>query len=242
MQIIDAFWEKQNLGVSCIEIVIESKDSLKSFLEVKPIIDDKEYVVVKAPVARVDIYEQMAKLGFSYIESSFHFILNVKDAVLSPLQQRMNKDVLYEEMNANDTEILYEELKNGLFETDRIALDSKFTQQQANVRYKNWITTELAKQTQLYKIVYKNNVIGFFTFKEIISGIYYPFLAGLYKDYKTSGLGFTTIRKPIEEVVRRNGKVISTYVSSNNLPIVRAHIQQGFILQDIKNIFVKHNE
>ena len=55
------------------------------------------------------------------------------------------------------------------------------------------------------------------------------------------GLGFSVLAKPIEDVMKRGGRYISTYVSSNNLPIVKLHTQLGFLPNKIYNVFVKHN-
>lgn len=241
MKIIDAFWEKRNLGVDCIEITIEKHDILSLFEEICNQLNTIDYVVVKVPIARIDINEYLTKQGFIFVEGSVNFQLDIKDAILSTLQQRLNASISYSEMDENDLAQLYAEIENGIFKTDRILLDSFFTEIQAATRYINWIKDELERTTQAYKIVYKGDAIGFFTFKEVSENTYYPFLAGLYNKYANSGLGFTTLRKPIEEVIRRNGKLISTYASTNNPFVVRAHIQQGFTIGDTQYVYIKHN-
>jgi len=241
MKIVDAFWEKCNLGVDCTEITIEKEDCVIQLEEIANLLDTSEYIVVKVPVARMDINEYLTKRDFIFVEGSINFQLNIKEAVLTPLQQRLNAAISYEEMDENDLLELYAEIEKGLFKTDRILLDNKFTELQAAKRYINWIKDELAKTTQVYKIVYKEDAIGFFTFKEVSENIYYPFLAGLYEQYSNSGLGFTTLRKPIEEAFKRNGKSISTYVSTNNPYVIRVHTQQGFSISDIQYVYIKHN-
>ncbi len=241
MRIVDAFWEKRNLSVDCVEIIIEKHDILSQLEEICNQLNTIDYVVVKVPVARIDINEYLTKLGFVFIEGSVNFQLNIKDAYLSPLQQRLNASISYSEMEENDLAQLYAEIEYGLFKTDRILLDSYFTEKQAAIRYINWIKDELERTTQAYKIVYKEDAIGFFTFKEVSENTYYPFLAGLYSKYANSGLGFTTLRKPIEEVLRRNGKLISTFASTNNPLVVRAHLQQGFTIGDTQYVYIKHN-
>ncbi|MGA2405357.1 MAG: hypothetical protein ABSF81_01225 [Bacteroidales bacterium] len=242
MRIIDAFWEKRNLGVNCKEIIIENNDTLISFSNIIGTIESTEYVVFKVPTGRFDFYEMLSKHGFVFIEGSINFKLNLKDAFLSPLQQRLNATISYSEMGQNDLEKLFGEIKNGIFATDRILLDNHFSKEQAANRYINWISDDLKRTAQVYKIIYKQNTIGFFTFKQTEEGIYYPFLVGLYKHYSSSGLGFTTLRKPIDEAIKRNGREISTYASTNNTIVVRSHIQQGFSMHDIQYIFVRHNK
>lgn len=241
MRIVEAFWEKRNLGVNCIEITIEKQDELFQLEGFNNQLNAIDYVVVKVPVARIDINEYLTKQGFVFVEGSINFQLDIKDARLSILQQRLNASISYSEMDENDLAQLYAEIECGLFKTDRILLDSFFTEKQAATRYINWIKDELSRTTQAYKIVYKGDSIGFFTFKEVSNNIFYPFLAGLYNKYANSGLGFTTLRKPIEEVIRRSGKLISTYASTNNPYVVRTHLQQGFIIGETQYVFIKHN-
>jgi hypothetical protein len=242
MQIIDAYWERRNLGLDCKEIIFEDSDEIQSICQIQDICENVGYVVAKLPVTRFDLYEKLTELGFVYIESSINLRINLKNAVLNTLEERLNNSITYAEMNNDDMAILFKELDNGLFLTDRIYLDYHFTKDKAANRYKNWISDELTQGTKVYKILYKQDTIGFFTFKELSPIMYYPFLAGLYKAYNNSGLGFTMIRKPIEEALNRKGSCISTYVSTNNLPVVRIHLRQGFILYDVKNIFIKHKK
>jgi hypothetical protein len=241
MKIVDAFWEKRNLGVECKEITIESTDDVSVIEGIDNLLNNIDYLVLKVPLNRFDVYSLMPKLGFAFIEGSINFELSLKQAQLSSLQQRLNAAVGYTEMTVNDLNVLYHEIKEGMFGTDRILLDPFFTPEMAANRYINWIDDELKRETKAYKIVYKEDSIGFFTFKESSKGVYYPFLAGLYKSYSASGLGFTTLRKPIDEAIKRGGNLISTFASTNNLPVVRAHTQQGFSIKQIHYVFVKHN-
>lgn len=242
MKIVEAFWEKRNLGVECKEIIIDSNDAVSVIDGFEELTNATQYVVVKVPLNRFDICSLMTKLGFVFIEGSINFELFLKQAQLTPLQQRLNNSVTYAEMEHDDLNELYAEIQGGLFGTDRILLDPHFTPQMAAKRYINWIADELKRKTQAYKIIYKKDSIGFFTFKESAKGVYYPFLAGLYKSHSSSGLGFITLRKPIDEALKRGGDWISTFVSTNNLPVVRAHTQQGFSIKQIHYIFVKHNK
>ena len=242
MKIIDAFWEKRNLGVSCTEIMIEKDDHVSCVDKISSTLEASDYLVVKVPIGRFDINESLTQNGFVFVEGSINFHLNVKDAILSPLQQRLNNVVTYSEMTESDLIQLFNEIGAGMFKTDRILLDSCFTEKQAATRYVNWIKDEIGKAAQVYKIVYKEDSIGFFAFKKVGDDVYYPFLAGLYEKFANSGLGFATLRKPIEEAIKRNGKAISTYVSTNNHSVLRAHTQQGFSINELQYVFVKHTK
>ncbi len=241
MKVIDAFWEKRNLGVSCTEIKIDTKDKLN---DIKNILAncDSEYIVCKMPFNHFGFNHLLTNQGFTFMESSIKLDLAVKNTLLTPLQERINNEIYYDLMNNYDLDLLYNEIRGGLFKTDRIFLDPNFMNNQAYERYVNWIKDEKLNQSQIFKIIYKNETVGFFTLKQIDKSTYYPFLAGLYNKYSSSGLGFTALRKPIEEVIRVGGKNISTYVSSNNLPIVNIHLQLGFVFRSLEYVYIKHKK
>jgi len=169
-------------------------------------------------------------------------VLNVNNAILSPLQHRINSSVSYVELNGEEHNIIYSNIEKGIFNTDRIFLDPFFSFEQAYTRYVNWIQDECKKGAQLYEIQYKGVGIGFFTLKKINENTYFPFLAGMYPDQPHAGLGYSIVRKPIEKVISLNGKKISTYISSNNTVIYQIQTKQGFIPHESRYIFIKHNK
>lgn len=240
MKIIEATWELKNLGVNSVEIIVENDDSHFQILEVMSSSINFDYTVVKVPVSRFDIHKILSGYGFVFMEGSINFQLKIKDAYLNPIQQRLNHTIGYTQMGENDIIRLFDEISKGLFKSDRIILDDKFTSEQSANRYINWIKSELKLNSQVYKIEYKNQSIGFFILKELNESTFYPFLAGMYSDFLNSGLGFSVLRKPIEEVIKRNGNMISTYASTNNPSIIRTHIQQGFVIGETQYVFIKH--
>jgi hypothetical protein len=241
MKIVDAYWEKRNLGVETKEIIIEENDSIEEIgSKLSSIV--AEYIVLKVPVGRVDINQFLSDNEYVFIEGSINMVLDVNNAIISPLQERVNSSISYRELvEENEFENVFNEIRKGLFNTDRIFLDKFFTKEQAANRYVNWIKDELKKGSQLYEIFYKEKAIGFFTFKQINSDTYFPFLGGIYSDINIVGAGFSITQKPIEEVLKRNGKYISTYISTNNSTIHKSCIQQGFFPNEMKYIFIKHN-
>jgi L-amino acid N-acyltransferase YncA len=64
----------------------------------------------------------------------------------------------------------------------------------------------------------------------------------LYDSATTPGLGNILLHKIIEEAARRGLKFISSYISTNNLPVVKVHISEGFTITNISYVYVKHGE
>lgn len=240
MKIVNAVWEKRNLGVNTTEITVESGDSAEA---VKGMLNSvqNDYIVLKIPAGSIDIMFEAEKYGFRFVECIIHVTHNLKNVILSPVQTRIDSQVTYGKMTEADIEELYKQIRKGLFYTDRISVDSYFDKNQAANRYIGWISDEYARGCDIFKMIYKGETVGFFTFKELEEGVFYPFLAGMYKRYQNSPLGAVYNYKPILEARKRRGKIISTYISTNNSNALRAHAAYGFSFKDIHYVYVKHN-
>ncbi|MDR0835763.1 MAG: hypothetical protein LBN11_04170 [Tannerella sp.] len=238
MKVIDAFWEKRNLGVDTVEFVVEDTDGIEVLEEIKK--HEKQYNVLKVPMAIPWLAAAVQENGYRFIECSYHAVHNLHEIPMNSIQKRMVDAVSLELMNNDDIEFLFSEIRNGLFDTDRIYNDLFFTHEQAAERYVNWIKDELQRDTELYKQVYKGKIFGFTTLKEISPGVYFPFLSGLYKEYRQSGLGITSIPKIYEKIKEKGGKLYSTYFSSNNPTQLNLHLDCEFKIKKVVYVFVKH--
>lgn len=238
LKVINAVWEKRNLGVDCHEIKIEISDTIDYIKNELPK-NETQYTVVKVPSNRCDLNFLLQELGYKYIESSIHLTHDLKNINLNPIQQRILNSIGYETMDKFDIDKLFCEIEKGIFTTDRIYVDPYFTHEQAANRYVNWISDELDKGCEIFKLTYKNDSIGFFTFKNIGNSTCYPFLSGMYKDYLNSGLGASLAMKYLLEA-KKIYRSISTFISSNNASNLHIHTLIGFVIKDINCIYVKH--
>ena len=98
MEIIDAFWEQRNLGISCSEIKADTGDTVKGMLEALALLTS-QYQVIKLPVSRYDLMRVVEQHGFSFIEGSMNVVHNLKNIDRSGIQKRLNDRVCYEEMD-----------------------------------------------------------------------------------------------------------------------------------------------
>ena len=87
MKILNADWEKRNLGVSCTEITVELTDVAKAVRTAIGQIGD-DYVVVKVPVPRVDVMLALQEAGYAVIEVAIGLHLRLQEAVFPRLYQR----------------------------------------------------------------------------------------------------------------------------------------------------------
>ena len=241
MKIIDAFWEKRNLGIETKEIILSADDTLldiDTFLN--SLSSEKQYIVIKMPVGKLDFIKFLTEKGFYFVESLFEMSIRIETFHLPASLKRFDDMLFYDNLTTdNALKRLEKEIQKGIFTTDRIALDKNFGIDVAAMRYVNWIKDEMKKGSEVFEILYKENPIGFFTLKKLSNGNYDNFLSGMYRDERNIGFGFSIISKPILELKRRKAFLYVSHVSSNNLPALRLANSFGFLLEDISYVMIK---
>ncbi|MBD5116127.1 MAG: hypothetical protein HDT48_01260 [Ruminococcaceae bacterium] len=239
MKIVDAVWEKRNLGVETCEIIVENKSDIEGFWETLPQIDS-EYLVVKFPTGLVEFADRLTDNGFRFIEATVacHYDIR-KEYNLNSVQKRFFDNCDYDIMNNDDLEELHTNLCDTLFETDRIALDPHFTIQQANNRYWNWINDEIERGAEIYKILYKQKSVGFFGLKGPKNKPY-EFLAGIYKPFQNV-IGSIMNYMAVEAAKEHGAIELHGVFSTNNRGAFANHMLMGYVLDSVENVFVKHN-
>lgn len=237
MKLTDAFWEKRNLGVSAIEITIEEGDPLETVESgLRGLRSD--YLVVKAPTCRLDLYFLLQKLGFAFAETSIRVSHELDRVIVPPLIDRLCSNMSFEEMQ--DYDLLEDNIRKGFFQTDRVVLDPYFTAEQAAERYIGWMKDERIRGAHLFHYLYKGNRIGFSCMRLEENGECYPVLGGIYPSDRPLPLGSAILYKQLEIARALGGKHLYTNISSNNLAVAKAYNQCGYSLDEISYVFVKH--
>lgn len=243
MKIIDAIWEKRNLGVSAAEIIIQSEDNVREASEMFDQLNKQyEYVVIKLPVCRVDISFALAKMGFTYVETMVHLTHNMGLEPLDYRKQNSYNHMDFLPMSDKDMDEMYAEIRKGLFRTDRVSLDPFFTQQQVANRYVGWMSDELKCGSEVYKLVYFGENAGFVGFKKVGDTEYQDFLNGIYSDFQGKGLAFNLTYKLIKELQLRKASALHIDISSNNSVSLQARLRHGFEIDTFTYVYVKHNK
>jgi hypothetical protein len=243
MKIIDAYWEKRNLGIDTKEIIVSASDSILDLEQVTKSFSSasKLYVVVKIPTGIPEYIQLLTENGFCFVETLFEVSINIKDVQLPYTLKKFDSLLSYHELNDKvEIDRLYTEIKKGIFTSDRIALHPLFGIDIAAKRYINWLNDEIEKGAKIFEITYKTIHIGFFALKYLSENKYDNFLAGMYVNKENFGYGFSILSKPIEEVRKQKGNCITTHISSNNLKIMRLYFQFGFIPTDVVYVMSKN--
>ena len=239
MKIINAHWEKRNLGVSCTEIIFEEKDSSTDF-KTKVLNITSEYLVVKIPVGRIDLSSFLQENNFKFIElitSCFH---KPELPELPKVYDRLINKLLCEEMNEVERQETFSRIKEGLFVDDRVSLDPAFNKDQSNLRYVGWINDEIGKGSIFYKIVYREKIVGFFNMRNIGNDIFHASIGGVFPEFQSAGFGVCMNYLQIAEALKHRAKRVYSSFSSNNRGAFGVHLLMSYTLDKQYYVFVKH--
>lgn len=242
MQTVDAYWDTRSLGVKCGQIIFSEKDGAAALEEATSFSRDYDYVTAKMPTSCVGLIPALERQGFSFAECVFEVVLKLRDARPSLLMKRMAGQMGAQEADDNLKQEIFNQIREGIFDTDRVSLDSKFGEGRAAQRYINWIEDELERGGLLFYVTYKGEGAGFFSYKEPKPGVEaWPFLAGVFKEYRGSGIGSNVSLDASRMVAQQRGcSRIRTYVSSNNPAILRAQIAYGYQVERMSYVLVRH--
>ena len=231
MKIVDATWEQKNLGVTCYEITFDRNDKISDIEDNQYKFLERQYLVFKVPVSRPDIATYVQSLGAKYIESQITFQCDLRTWQLPDSLKDICALSSYAPMNDNDIKVMFDEMRKGIFNTDRIYLDPYFDRDKAAQRYINWSRDMLNKGHIPCKVMYRGETVGFFN--DSLSGVYSKFLG--------TGMGLF-VQYSCIDVVRYIGKTkAEAVVSSNNLEVVNIRIKLGCQIKKVNTVFVKHN-
>ena len=238
MKVIDAVWEKKNLGVTAAEIIIEAGDDIK---EIKCVLTniDKQYVVCKVISGFNEAASVVQDLGYKYIEDQIEVEHDLHEIKRNRIMQRLYDSLDYSIMTEADLNELYQEIDRGMFDSDRISLDPYFSKEKAKQRYINWIIDLVNKGSKPYIMRYNGESAGFIILTTDDGVTYKSVLGGGYEKFRKTGLGI--VQKEQEIVKELGGKKVVTSVSSNNVSQFKALIINGYVPVKIEQVFVKHN-
>lgn len=240
MRIINAVWEKRNLGVECVEFEISATDDMKKVAKVISA-EEAEYQVAKVPTGNVRAQLAIQDCGFKFYETNFQLERKISDSnELPKMYVRFKKYLDFRVATDQEIEDILSEVASGtMFVTDKVAQDPLFSQELSGRRYSLWARDIIAKGARTVLGLYKNNIASFTIYEEK-DAYYHAFIGGMVNEYKDKGLGFIPLYVTGEQIRQNGGGVLKTGVSSNNPAILRLHLQFGCKIRDMTNIYIKH--
>ena len=241
MKVIDAYWEKRNLGVNCTEIEVERDDPI---LIVSDILKcQNEYTVVKVPSSRSEVSLALQKEGFMFSELSIGLSKSLKNVPHLPtLYDRYENDIEIVQPSDKDINYILDDVASGrIFTTDRIALDPAFSAKISGTRYANWMKDLLRKDTtKIGLALYKNQKMAF-GIVDNKDNKTNAVLGGLFSDRQKSTLGFLSVYTNTLLAYNSGSSFVFTHVSSNNPSILKLHLLFGYSINDLETVLIKHS-
>lgn len=242
MKIIHAVWEKRNLGVDCYELRVEDKDSWE---DVKKAVRETggDYKVLRIPCGRGDIFPRVSEVGYSFIETQVSCYYHLgEERFINPIEKRLMENVRCEVMNEEDLQYCYGRIAEGLFTSERVAIDPAFSPAAAAKRYMGLISDELERGSLMYKHLYKDRIIGFAGASKRADGDACDFLGAVYPEYQGKGFGSVALRVLMNEVRKAGAEKIYTGFSMNNAVAANMHISMGCRIEMAEYVFVRHEK
>lgn len=241
MNIVDAIWEKRNLGLSCTEITVRQNDTARQLSGA--ISGAKaDYTVVKIPTCRMDLSKCLLDCGFCFVETTFSLAKELGKHPLTESQREKAEHMDYRLGLAESRERVQREIRSGMYTTDRVSVDSHFSPHQTAQRYIGMLSDELDRGAELMEYLFHGEPFGFSCFRPTGPGQYYQALTGIYSSHRGKGLGFALAYLPERELLKRGATVLTTGVSTNNEASLRVHLRSGFLPTEIHYVFVRHGE
>ncbi len=232
MKIIEATWEKRNLGYDAYEIELDRKD-LRDFGAVCQEIRNRNftnaYVVIKMPVGDLKALHALEDDGFRFMEAQLslvdHFTPIESEAQQQNQIENVERVILPKQKEEWERVIL--KITPGMFDTDRISLDPKLGTEVSCKRYQNWCRDLFNKpntQMSVMKVDGQEvclSVESYDAEKNATDSI----LGGVFEEFKGCGYGVLMMYGHSQDT-----SIVKTAVSTNNLPVLKAHQHYGRVV------------
>jgi hypothetical protein len=234
---INAHWEIRNLGVSCNEYVIDINDDELTLLELE--IQHAKYEVVKLPVQKSDFILPLQKQGFMFVEQLYECTHNLREPDLSNPVSKLILSIDHEKIFGESIDLIKQEILSGMFNSDRVAIDSKFGLKLSANRYIGWIDDLTMAGSEIFILKYRNNPVGFFVLKKV-EDLCYAILGGIFSKYKNAGFGIALNYLELKVAKNFGCSALRGVISSNNPSIYRINDILGYKIIPKYYVFTRH--
>lgn len=237
VKIINATWEKRNLGLSCQEVTISQDSTISQVSDLIKL--DAEYQVVKSPIERPELIFFLQEIGFSFVEILYESSHSLFDPVLDSITNRYLPHLTCDQVDVKNIKSVIDNISIGMFQTDRVAIDPLFGVGYSCNRYKGWVNDEVNSGSEVFQLAYKNQAVGFFLLSGS-SGVCLAKLGGIYQHSDLPGAGVLLNLHEIKIARDKGFSELKGWFSSNNLPVHRINQILGYKTRPIYNVFIRH--
>ena len=241
MRVFVPEWDVRNLGVDCLECVVEPMDSVVDVSNRIMELVDCPYVTIRVPPVKIDLIKYFENKGFRLAEVSMNLFAQW-DSLLYPKFLKRRIDLIsWKDINDDELIDLKHEISKGMFLTDRFSLDPLFGVDVAARRYNNWID-DMVKQGHRPAYVYLGSeCIGFFLICRESKLTYRGILSGVFNGLSGKGLGIIVQYAIMAYIKDHGAKTHDAYCSLNNPEVWRTLSSLGFKLKEMNYVLIKHD-
>ena len=241
MRVVEAVWEKRNLGVTCIEMEIGKQDAVP---DIEQVISERteQYQVAKVSAGNVAAVFALQKHGFQFIETLFQTEISLEKRPEPPeLYRKLQLDAGYHTASDSEQEAAIAQILRGdIFSTDRVALDPVFSHALSARRNALWAQDALTgKNAAMIITEYRGQNVGFNILAD--KGSYCDgLLGGLFAEFQNTGTGFANVYSALNAAHDMGAKKMISHVSSNNFQMYKLHLLYGMRVTHMTYNLVKH--
>lgn len=242
MKIVDAVWEKRNLGLDCTEFTFIKSDNADEVKERVSSIKTK-YQIAKVPSTRPDLLLLLQDYGFKCIEMNIRIKHNnVQKFVIPIIFDDLLRDKEVEIIQPDRHQWFMKKIaSSNMFNSDKVAVDPFFSVEASSKRYALWSQDYLNAGGLLFGIKNEEQWIGFGIGKENSNNKQYEgFLGGVFPEYAGTGYGILPVIAALRIAKKLDCKTFISGVSSNNISILQFDMMLGFEITKFTYNLVKH--
>ena len=230
MKIVEATWERRNLGCEVWEVTLAREDMADVEKTLAALRDDRfagAYVCVKMPVGNLKMLHALEDDGFRFLETQLSLMDRFKSDDMMDLCGKANGRIEFKTVEKDDAawERVIAKVVPEMFDTDRISLDPQLGPEIACTRYRNWMRDLRSDpRSELMVMLLDGKEIAFSI--EVVDGnTRHGVLAGNFPEFKNTGYGMALMVGPQGKQAK-----VRTAVSSNNPHVLRAHQNCGRVV------------
>lgn len=224
MKIIDAFWEKRNLGLTVCEIIFDNNEII-NLDAISDLEKSYNYLVAKVPGDSVSLVHDLESYGFRYLENQLVlYVLSNELLNIEKDWERRFLDISCEKVSdKKELDNICDQVKKGLYIKGRISADPEIEKGISDLRIVNWLNDLSGKEnTFIYRLVRDKSIIGYFALEKINSTHLNVIQAGIFSDYQNKGFSFLIPYNILKIAYKNKIKGIFALVSSNNTKMINS--------------------
>jgi hypothetical protein len=218
VKVIDAYWEKRNLGLRVCEILFD-QDEIIDNNKLSDLEESYDYLVAKIPGDSVSLVHDLENKGFRYLENQqvIYFLTSELLKIDKAWEARF-KEVTCEKVT--HLKVLAEicnQIMKGLYLTGRISADPDIKKGISDLRIVNWLKDIYEKENvSVYCLIKQNKIVGYYALERI--NIFHMNIvqAGIFLGYQDKGYSFLLLYYILKSSLGEGCRGIFAAISAGN--------------------------